>query len=189
MNPQRMWLLRGVFIVFAAAGAFLALAGPAAHAGGTCHEEPVTSDSTTVVHIEGVCFSPAIVQIGAGETVTWVNDHSKAPHSVTGASTSWGSFDELAPGKSWSHQFTTQGTYPYYCFLHPGMVGAVVVGDANTSGESVSLAGGGQSNRTVDAASAGGPGSFDQLWLFVPLVAAAAGGAAAGGFALGMRRR
>jgi hypothetical protein len=33
-------------------------------------------------------------------------------------------------GQRITYRFSTSGVYPYFCFFHPGMVGAVVVGDA-----------------------------------------------------------
>jgi plastocyanin len=190
MKELRRWIMRGTFIAVVAT-AVLSIPGSLAQAGGGCRGEPVTTGSDLVVHFNGVCFSPTIVHIRAGATVTWANDLSKAPHTVTGANASWGSFDEVAPGSSFSHQFTTEGTYPYYCFLHAGMVGAVVVGDGNASSgnpESVSLASGAQRNPTVASALASGGDSMGHVTLFVLLSAAATGVAAAGGFVLGTRR-
>jgi hypothetical protein len=37
-------------------------------------------------------------------------------------------------------RFSRAGTYPYYCIYHPGMAGAVLVGDANGPGAAVSNA-------------------------------------------------
>ena len=44
-----------------------------------------------------------------------------------------GTYDELMPGKSVTHKFASSGVYPYFCVIHPGMVGAVVVGDGTSS--------------------------------------------------------
>jgi len=33
----------------------------------------------------------------------------------------------FGPGKSFSHQFTKQGSYDYYCLVHPWMVGTIKV--------------------------------------------------------------
>src|SRR5690606_28103368 len=63
----------------------------------------------------------------AGTEVTFRNLDA-APHTVTGESAAWGSTKQLAQGDSLSHTFEEAGVYPYSCILHPGMVGAVVVG-------------------------------------------------------------
>ena len=190
MNEVRHWSVRGIFTVAAIAGALLLFAASPAHAGGGCHQ-PVTSDTGAVVHLEGICFTPTVVHVEAGDTVTWVNDLSKAAHTVTGANGAFGSLDELAPGASFAHEFSAEGTYPYYCFLHPGMAGAVVVGDgtaSSTSAESVSVASGAQPNQTIDPSSASSGGGIGNVWLFVLLSGAAAMATATGGFALGTRR-
>jgi plastocyanin len=33
----------------------------------------------------------------------------------------------MGVGSTWSHTFTTAGTYPYYCMIHPMMTGTIVV--------------------------------------------------------------
>jgi plastocyanin len=35
---------------------------------------------------------------------------------------------DFDPGGVWQVKFTTAGTYPYHCTVHPGMVGTVIVG-------------------------------------------------------------
>jgi hypothetical protein len=42
----------------------------------------------------------------------------------------WGSFEQLRPGDRTAYRFSEPGVYPYVCSWHPGMVGAVVVGEA-----------------------------------------------------------
>ena len=49
-----------------------------------------------------------------------------------------GSWAEIAPGQTVTHRFDTNGTYVYYCMLHIGMVGAIVVGDGSGAGLSMS---------------------------------------------------
>lgn len=73
------------------------------------------------------------IEITAGTEVRWENrgrnDHDVVP--VDDAQT-WGvELDDFTPGDSYSHVFTTPGTYRYYCTIHGttdiGMVGAVIV--------------------------------------------------------------
>lgn len=189
MKTIKTWSVRSAFVVAAAFGATLLFAASQAQAGGGCHQ-PITSGTGTIVHFDGVCLNPGIVHVSEGDTVIWLNDISKMPHTVTGANLSWGGLDEIAPGGSYSHLFTDTGTYAYYCFLHPGMAGAVVVGDGDDSSvdaASVSLAGGAQPGETA-AASTSSQGGIDHLWLFVVLSAVAAIATATGGFMLGTRR-
>jgi plastocyanin len=80
-------------------------------------------------------YSPNPIVIVEGGTVKWVNNDSTA-HTVTSGSNGQpdGNFDSspnfnpiMASGQSFSHTFNSAGTFPYYCGLHPNMVGTVVV--------------------------------------------------------------
>src|SRR5437763_1878521 len=115
-------------IVLIAAAAAAALMVPAARAsgGGGCGR-PVTDARGTSVRIKGFCFGPTVLHIRLGQSVTWTNRDQWA-HQVMGASAAWGSFDGLGPARSATYAFHRAGVYPYVCALHPGMVGAVVVG-------------------------------------------------------------
>lgn len=76
-------------------------------------------------------FEPTITQVAEGTEVTFSNG-SDFPHLITGANQAWGAPDvEVQPGTSVSYAFDTAGIYPYACALHPGMSGAIVVGDAD----------------------------------------------------------
>jgi plastocyanin len=72
-------------------------------------------------------YSPenVTVVIGVNNTVTWVS-HSLSFDTVTGVN---GTFDSgsIAPGQTYSHTFTSPGTYRYLCVYHPWMVGTVTV--------------------------------------------------------------
>lgn len=82
-------------------------------------------------------YAPNPVEINVGDTVTWTNDDSQ-PHTATsgtpsggadgvfgGAAGSFGTI--LTTGQSQSFTFTEAGEFPYYCGLHPNMVGTVMV--------------------------------------------------------------
>ncbi len=108
-----------------------ALAAPATQAGGGCHvpgagDVYTEGDGTTVIRM-GVCsFAPTISRVAVGTTVRFLNT-STIEHAVVGRSGTWGS--EILPvGKEFSETFAAAGTYPFSCPLHPGMVGAIVVG-------------------------------------------------------------
>ncbi len=80
------------------------------------------------VAIENFKFNPASIVVAVGETVTWTNKDT-APHTVTIISMIGETFDsgQLEAGQTYSHTFSTAGTYPYKCSLHPGMRGSVIV--------------------------------------------------------------
>jgi plastocyanin len=118
------------------AGALLiatAIAAPPAWAGAGCHAQEVSDGRGTVVEIAESCFLPTVIRVEPGATVTFWN-HDAIAHSVTGASVSFGSFDELSEDERAAFRFDGNGVYPYFCVLHPGMVGAVVVGDGSGPG-------------------------------------------------------
>ena len=70
-------------------------------------------------------FNPGEVSLAVGATVTWVNADAVS-HTSTSDSSGWNS-GSIAPGRRFSATFPTAGTFPYYCSIHPGMVGTVVV--------------------------------------------------------------
>ena len=51
-------------------------------------------------------------------------------HVVVGVGDSWGDPGiSLVQGDTVRYRFDQDGVYPYSCLIHPGMVGAIVVGD------------------------------------------------------------
>lgn len=81
------------------------------------------------------CYSPFIVVIRNGETVTWKNMDSNY-HLVTGGSAQAGpdaSFGSkiISPHETYSYTFGRTGVYPYFCTLHPWMTGMVIVKNEN----------------------------------------------------------
>ena len=87
----------------------------------------------TVVMPSGVGSSTSLnyqpptvtVVIGVNNTVTWVND-DQAIHTVTATDSSFDS-GNILPGGTFTHTFTTPGTYDYLCIYHHWMQGRVVV--------------------------------------------------------------
>ena len=75
-------------------------------------------------------YQPNPVQVGVGTTVTWTNDDAQ-PHTATSGqnATPDGTFDSgiMAPQGTFEHTFTEAGELPYFCLLHPNMVGTVSV--------------------------------------------------------------
>lgn len=79
------------------------------------------------VLMSGYAFSPRTLTITAGDTVTWTNQ-DQAPHDVeTTSGPASVHSPMLSKGGSWSHTFTTPGTYGYLCTVHPGMTAQLVV--------------------------------------------------------------
>jgi len=132
----------GMLAVGVTAAAVVMIAGPAS-AGGFCHE-PNTDTAGTQVKMLNHCFTPTVVRVSPGQIVRWTNSDSDI-HIVLGAGGAWGDGNDVATGKSYSYRFLRAGVYPYFCMLHPGMIGTVIVGDgkpasvAANPGEAVPL--------------------------------------------------
>ncbi len=81
------------------------------------------------------CYIPYEVNVAVGETVTWSNDDTAA-HTVTSGTASDGPdgiFDSslFMASTTFSHTFEEEGTFDYFCMVHPWMVGSVIVGEAS----------------------------------------------------------
>ena len=126
-------MLRRVLVVVCLSAASLGQMGLSvpAHAGGGGCGEPITTKRATVVRMKGWCFGPTIVHLREGAKVTWVN-RDRDRHNVAGANYLWGSrplrFEDRV-----TYRFEERGTYPYLCQFHPGMIGAVVVGNGKAT--------------------------------------------------------
>jgi plastocyanin len=101
-------------------------ARPVHAGGGGCHEPSPTDGTGTSVEIAGGCFLPTVLRVAEGEAVSFTNS-DPYQHEVRGFQ--WGSEGLLNQGAMTTATFTSPGVYAYACTLHPGMVGAVVVGD------------------------------------------------------------
>ncbi len=111
---------------------------------GSTNATDQASDNTQVSIVPGAstltdtAFSPSSIEVTVGQTVVWTNDDS-AFHTVTsgtaGAADAGKEFDSglkgptalTSKGKTFEHTFDRIGDYPYFCTLHPAMVGNVIV--------------------------------------------------------------
>jgi plastocyanin len=108
-----------------------ALAAPAA-GGGFCagyDGETLTAGKGTGVAMTRNCFAPTVLYVDPGDRVVFSNKDAEV-HTVGGAAGSFGDMHrEIASGGRVSFTFEAEGVYPYVCLVHPGMAGAIVVGD------------------------------------------------------------
>jgi plastocyanin len=113
---------------------------PASAGGGGCYGG-ATQGAGTDVFLAEACPTPTILQVDPGTTVTFTN---KDPfvHNIIG--NTWGHPDDLNQGDSFTATFDKPGVYPYACWYHPGMTGAIVVGSGMGAGngETVSIGAG-----------------------------------------------
>jgi plastocyanin len=178
--------LAAVLVVLAAIGL---TAAPPAAAGAGCHRPPNEGrgDGLTLTEL---CFSPTVLRAAPRARLTIVNgDELDHPLGRPGGAWAW----DGGAGDRTTVQLGTSGVYPFFCYLHPGMVGVVVVGDGGGSGGAT----------VVDVAAASGPGaagrpagppaaapveaSVPPAWLVAVALAALLG--ALGGTRLAARRR
>lgn len=80
--------------------------------------------------LTNIAYQPNPAQIRVGDTITWTNNDLE-PHSVTSGENAQadGRFDSgiMAPTRTFEQTFTQLGQYPYFCILHPNMIGTVIV--------------------------------------------------------------
>jgi halocyanin-like protein len=79
----------------------------------------------------GLAFGPPAIHVDNGATVTWEWTGEGGAHSVVETNGQFDSGEVVGEaGHTYSHRFTTDGIYPYYCEPHQaiGMLGVVVVG-------------------------------------------------------------
>lgn len=77
------------------------------------------------VDIDAVQFSPATLEVKAGDTVIWKNK-DPFPHNVTAENQSFRSGD-IQSGQSWKFRAGKKGVFPYVCTLHPNMKAVLIV--------------------------------------------------------------
>lgn len=104
-------------------GIALLLGAAIAGAGAAQAQTPAAKSAT--VNIDNFAFTPAVLTIAAGTTVTWTN-RDDIPHTVTEKNLAFRSkaFDS---GEQFSHTFDQPGEIDYFCSLHPHMTGKIVV--------------------------------------------------------------
>jgi plastocyanin len=86
---------------------------------------PVSAETATGVGIENFTFTPAVVTVEAGTTVTWTNRDEEL-HTVTSSAGIFRS-GGLAHDEQFSQVLARPGRYEYFCALHPHMKATVIV--------------------------------------------------------------
>jgi plastocyanin len=116
--------------VAAVAGAALWGGSGAASAGGGCmHATGPSTGRGDTVELSDMCFTSTVLYVEPGTDVTWTN-RDPMGHDVVGVGGTWGDPDlTLYQGDTVTYRFDEDGVFPYACWIHPGMIGAIVVGD------------------------------------------------------------
>ncbi len=76
-------------------------------------------------------FEPALLKIKVGDSVKWINEDDRGHPiaSIPGQGTNDKELfsKPIPPGGSWSYTFKKAGEFPYFCYIHYVMMGAVIV--------------------------------------------------------------
>lgn len=131
-------LVAGLVIVAIFATAF-ALPGQQLAFAATVNVDIVPGASTKT----NDAFSPNPVEVNEGDTVVWTNKDSALHTATSGtAGNADGKFGGTAesptlipPNRTFEFTFEEAGEYPYFCTLHPAMVGTVVVAGEGGNGD------------------------------------------------------
>ena len=78
------------------------------------------------IGIDNFAFEPKALTVKTGTTVTWVN-RDDVPHLIISSTGKFPNSKVLDTNQQHSATFGTPGEYPYFCSLHPTMVGKLIV--------------------------------------------------------------
>jgi len=85
---------------------------------------PASTGAQASVDISDFAFEPQTLQFSPGTEVVWTNKDS-ATHTVTSRDDIFDS-GSLPGGATFSDTFDQNGTFEYYCTIHPSMTGTIV---------------------------------------------------------------
>ena len=82
--------------------------------------------TSAAISIVDEAFHPPSLEVATGATVRWDHQDGDEEHTVTSAD---GAFNSgiLVGGDAFERAFDTPGAYPYFCAIHPEMVGTITV--------------------------------------------------------------
>lgn len=83
-----------------------------------------TGKASHLVAIDAMAFSPALIEVKAGDTITWKNS-DPFPHNVVSGRDF--ASPEIASGGAWTYKAGRKGRFVYVCTLHPTMRAEIVV--------------------------------------------------------------
>ena len=78
------------------------------------------------IGIDNFAFEPKSVTVNVGTTITWVN-RDDVPHLIISANGRFANSSVLDTDQRYATTFNATGEYPYFCSLHPKMVGKIIV--------------------------------------------------------------
>ncbi len=85
----------------------------------------VAEPAVHIIVIEGMKFSPDVLEARAGDTVVWHNKDI-VPHNATADNRGFQS-PTISPSGKWKYKVRKKGEYAYLCTLHPVMKAKLIV--------------------------------------------------------------
>src|SRR5215467_3921933 len=85
-----------------------------------------TEGTKSAVKIDNFSFAPGELTVPKGTTVEWVN-RDDIPHTVVSDDKTTFKSRPLDTDDKFSYTFSKEGTYAYFCSIHPKMTAKVVV--------------------------------------------------------------
>ena len=79
-----------------------------------------------VIEIQGMKFHPEMLEVQRGDTVVWIN-RDIVPHTATSTRKAGWNTGPLPQGDSGRYVARHRGEDPYFCQLHPVMLGKLIV--------------------------------------------------------------
>ena len=77
------------------------------------------------------CYIPSTLTVSLGTTIIWENNDNAAHLATSGTPDGGpnGIFDSgmIMGGATFEYEFSDKGEFPYYCIVHPWMIGTVTV--------------------------------------------------------------
>jgi plastocyanin len=108
-------------IVFAA----LCLAVAACGGGAPAKPTPTPAPALVQVAMRNIKFMPARVVVHVGQTVRWTND-DQTTHTVASSKLRIAS-EGIPPGATYTYRPRRRGRFPYFCTIHAGQTGVLIV--------------------------------------------------------------
>jgi plastocyanin len=118
MNRKERYLASAMLL----AGVATALTAGTRPAPATVGDDGAKSE----VKIDNFSFAPGEITVAKGTTVNWVN-RDDIPHTVVSDDKTTFKSKPLDTDDKFSYTFSKEGTYAYFCSIHPKMAAKVVV--------------------------------------------------------------
>jgi plastocyanin len=128
-------ILLKILLLSVLAVAMIGLMVPSVFAEHSRNATVENAEGSSTPGCEPDCFLPATITIGVGGHVIFVNNDTAAHTSTSGTPANGlnGVWDSslVVMGAAYTTPALDAGEYPYFCMVHPWMIGLVIVGSKN----------------------------------------------------------